>query len=661
MMFWQIDHVWLFYLLAALASSLFFAGIAAHLVIWKKTAGSLKITFTKAAFSRMILDTFLGRRIFKGELAAGLMHLLIFWGFLLLLIGTAILAAHHYLFAFLTGPPYLAFSIAMEVAGIMLLAGIIWALVRRYIQRVPRLERSLEDITVPVWLLLVVLSGFALEGLRLAYEQPVWVGWSFAGAWIGSLFSGPMAEASYPAFWWGHTLLSLSLIAVIPFTKLFHVLGAPGSIYLQGFEKPVSLDFDENAEEFDLGDSVFFDACMRCGRCVATCPSAGAGEPFAPRDFIQAMRRDLWQAHSSLGDIRFLYRHEKTEVDKNFWYCTTCRACLEVCPVYGASFESVIKRRIHAVEEGTQVPKLLNQTLEKIARYDNPWESSKKQRDAWAKDLQLPDLTKKGVETDLCYFVGCTTSFDDTAQQIAHSLAKILALAGISFGILGKKEPCCGDIARRVGELGLFQEQMENCLDLFERSGITDVVTSSPHCFHTFQNEYPDAPFRARHYTLLLSEMLANDHLRFRELKKTTVTYHDPCYLGRYNHIFNEPREIIRSIPGIHLVEMAHHRENSLCCGGGGGRMWQDLPGELKMSEVRIREAEATGAQIVVTACPLCRIMLEDARKATGLNKTLRIMDLNELVLQALEKDRADGQRQLTYEPTTLSERGGST
>jgi Fe-S oxidoreductase/nitrate reductase gamma subunit len=642
LMFWQIDHVWLFYVLAALASALFLAGMAVHLVVWKKNAGSLKIPFSKKAFSRVILDTFLQRRILKGELAAGSMHLLIFWGFLLLLIGTTVLAIHHYLFAFLTGTPYLIFSIAMEVAGIILVAGIIWALVRRYIQRVPRLERRIEDAIVPTWFLLAGLTGFALEGLRLAYEQPAWGKWSFAGGWIGGIFSPSMAEAAYPALWWGHTLLSLSLIAVIPFTKLFHILGAPASIYLQDFEKSVSSDFDEKAGEFDLGDSVFFDACMRCGRCVAVCPSAGAKEPFAPRDFIQAMRRSLWQAHSPFGDIRFLFRDEKAEVDKNFWYCTTCRACLEVCPVYGASFESVIKKRMFAIEEGTQVPKLLNQTLEKLARYDNPWESSKKQRDAWAKDLQLPDLTKKGVDADLCYFVGCTTSFDDTAQGIARSLAKILDIAGISFGILGKKEPCCGDIARRVGELGLFHEQMDNCLDLFDRYGITEVVTSSPHCFHTFRNEYPEAPFRARHYTLLLNEMLANGQLRFREQEKTKVTYHDPCYLGRHNRIFDEPRHIIRSIPGIDLVEMAHHRENSLCCGGGGGRMWQDLPSEVKMSEIRIREAEATGAKILVTACPLCRIMLEDARKATGLNETLRVMDLNELVLQAVASDNAD-------------------
>ena len=308
--------------------------------------------------------------------------------------------------------------------------------------------------------------------------------------------------------------------------------------------------------------------------------------------------------------------------------------------MYGATFEVVTKKRMRAVEEGTLVPTLLSQTLEKLFKYNNPWESSKKQRGAWADELEIPNLTKRGVEADLCYFVGCTTSFDDTAQRIARSFSEVLKSAGIRFGILGKKEPCCGDIARRVGELGLFEEQREGCGELFEKYDITELVTSSPHCFHTFKNEYPEAAFRARHYTLFLKELMSEGRLRFKKGIEATVTYHDPCYLGRHNGIFEEPRDVIGAIPGLTLVEMDHHREDSLCCGGGGGRMWQDLQGDVKMGEVRIREAEATGAEILITACPLCLIMLEDARKGAGLKEPFRVMDLNEVVLQALEIKR---------------------
>ncbi|MFH1951739.1 MAG: heterodisulfide reductase-related iron-sulfur binding cluster [Pseudomonadota bacterium] len=636
-MFWQIDYVWIFYVLAGLAAGIFLAGLAAHICVWKKRAGSREMSFSGDALKRTILDVFLGRRVLQGDMAAGLMHLFLFWGFLALFIGTALLAIHHYLISFLEGTSYLIFSMSMEVGGLMLLAGIIWAIVRRYIQRVSRLERRLEDALVPTWLLLAALSGFMLEGLRLAAQQPQWGAWSFVGWGLSGLFSSASAQALYPYLWWGHTVLSLSFIAVIPFTKLFHVLGAPAGIYFQGLSKPAIPGVEEGAGEFDLGDAIFFDGCMRCGRCVAACPSAGAGEPFAPLDFVQAMRRAVWQEHFPLGDIRFLSRGEESKVDENFWYCTTCRACLEVCPVYGAAFEVVTKKRVLAVEEGTQVPTLLNQTLEKLFKYNNPWESSKKKRGAWADGLELADLTKRGAEADLCYFVGCTTSFDDTAQIIARSFSRILQIADVNFGILGKKEPCCGDIARRVGELGLFEEQKEGCEELFDKYDISEVVTSSPHCFHTFKNEYREAPFSARHYTLVLRELMAQGKLQFKKKVEATVTYHDPCYLGRHNRIFDEPREIIRAIPGLRLVEMTHHRVDSLCCGGGGGRMWQDLDGEVKMSEVRVREAEATGAEILITACPLCLIMLEDARKAAGLKEPFRVMDLNELVLQTLD------------------------
>lgn len=631
--YWQIGSTahWIFYVLAAITVVVFLAGMAAYIRVWKKKAPSAEVSFSWDALKRALLDTFLGLRLFRGDIAAGTMHFLIFWGFLILFIGTILMAAHEYVVSYLTGTFYEVYSLVMEVAGLMLLAGILWALIRRYVQRVPRLERRLEDALVPAWLLLVVITGYIVEGLQLVHLQPPWHQWSFVGAWMGLLFSPAEGKDLYLYAWWVHGLLSLGFIAAIPYTKLFHVLGAPASIYVQ--DTPI--ETMEGAGAFDLGDVIFFDACMRCGRCVAACPSAGAGEPFAPRDFVQAMRRAIWQEDSLSRDIR-LFKDEANNVDEKFWYCTTCRACLEVCPVYGGAFEAAVKKRALAIEEGTDVPKLITQTLAKLSKYDNPWESSRNKRGAWAEGMDLVDLTK--TPTDICYFVGCTTSLEPTAQGEVQAFAKILQATGINFGILGKKEPCCGDVAKRMGELGLFTEQRENTLTAFDEYGISDVVTFSPHCFNTFKNEYPEAPFRARHYIMVLRELIAGGKLRFTEGDGATVTYHDPCYLSRYNRIVDEPREIIHSIPGLKLVEMSHHGTDSLCCGGGGGRMWQDLEGVGKMSEVRIREAEATGAQIVVTACPLCRIMLEDARKSAGLNQKLRIMDLNELVLQALKE-----------------------
>jgi Fe-S oxidoreductase len=561
----------------------------------------------------------------------------------------------------------------MEIGGLMLLAGILWALVRRYLQRVSRLERRLEDAVVPLWLLTVVLSGFVLEGLRLADQRPAWEHWSFAGAWVASFISPGPAESTYPYLWWGHALISLGFIAVIPFTKLFHILGAPVAYYLRHAsegsvetdrsaqelgEMPLNADetppnVDEASLDFldmplKLGDVAFYDACMRCGRCVQACPSAGAGEAFAPRDFIQAAIRGLWQDHSPVGDIRFLTKDQPID-PKAPWHCTTCAACLEVCPVYGATFESVMRKRGLLIQEGTGVPDLMNQTLERLFHYENPWVSSKREKAVWTKGLDIPSLAKGGKEGQLCYFVGCTTSIDARAQTLAKSFSSILKHAGVDFGVLGEKEPCCGDIARVVGEVGLFEEKKMNCIDLFGQYDIRQVVTSSPHCFHAFLNEYPqEKGFEVRHYSLLLRELVGDRRLKFKKKVSRRVTYHDPCYLGRHNRIFDEPREVIRSIPGTTLIEMEHHGPDSLCCGAGGGRMWQgkELDGQARMSEIRVREARATGAEVLITACPLCLIMLEDALKTLGFEKELKVMDLNELVLQSLEQaDKPSGTR----------------
>jgi len=671
-LFWKIEAGWLFYLLAAVAMGLLLVGVAAHVRVWLKSAPKGKVAFSREALKQTISDVFLGLRVLKSEVPAGIMHALIFWGFVVLTIGTTILLVHEHLASFLAGTSHLIFEISMEIGGLILLAGIIWALVRRYLQRVSRLERRLEDAVVPLWLLTVVCSGFILEAVRLASQKPAWGNWSFVGAWAAGFVSPGTAESTYPYLWWGHALLSLGFIAIIPYTKLFHVLGAPAAYYLHhssegSLEQSTSsqelgeappnadeaqlnsdeapLNADEGSLDFldmplKLGDVVFYDSCMRCGRCVQACPSAGAGEAFAPRDFIQATIRGLWQEHSPVGDIRFLTKDSPID-PKAPWNCTTCAACLEVCPVYGATFESVLRKRGLLIQEGTGVPDLMNQTLERLFNYENPWVSSKREKVVWTKGLDIPALAKGGKTADLCYFVGCTTSIDARAQGIAKSFSSLLKHAGVNFGILGEKEPCCGDIARVVGEVGLFEEKKMNCIDLFDQYDIKDVVTSSPHCFHAFLNEYPqEKGFEVRHYSLLLRELVGDGRLKFKRNGNLKVTYHDPCYLGRHNRIFEEPREVIRSIPGATLIEMAHHGPDSLCCGAGGGRMWQgkELDGQARMSEIRVKEAHATGAEVLITACPLCLIMLEDALKTLGFEKELKVMDLNELVLGSLEQ-----------------------
>ena len=653
--FWHINAPWLFYSLAALATLIFFIGLYFHLSIWLAGIKREKIHLSLTGLGYLIKDVLVGKRIFKGDIIAGFMHFCIMWGFVGLFAGTVMLTIDHWIIHYLYGTLYLAYSFCLEILGLALLAGLCIALTRRYLLKVSRLNNRPQDMWILLLLVVSALTGFLVEGLRLAAEKPVWEGPSFVGLALSSYLPSQNQTLSlYPLMWWCHALVSLGLIAYFPFSKLFHALAAPANTYLASQPCPAISTEDRTFEEinFSLRNMIDFAACTNCGRCNEVCPSTSAGEPFSPREFIIQAHTYTKFRHNPFKRIPWFRQRqlragqqEPGISPEQIWYCTTCMACLEVCPVYIGAFLPIREVRVAEIEAGSRVPSILIQSLEKLYKYHNPWESSKKRRGEWPEGLDVPDLTN-GAPADLCYFVGCTTSIDTRAQEIARSFTRILSHARISFGTLGQKETCCGDIARRVGEDGLFEEQMEQTLELFNRYGINRIVTSSPHCFNAFQKDYtafqklkkPEEriSFEVQHYTQFLEELLEKDLIHSMKSLDLTVTYHDPCYLGRHNLIYESPRRIIRALPGVKLVEMSHYGPNSLCCGGGGGRLWEELEFEQKMSEIRIREAADTGASVVVTACPYCLIMLEDARKTAGLEDRLTLLDLNELLVKAL-------------------------
>lgn len=365
------------------------------------------------------------------------------------------------------------------------------------------------------------------------------------------------------------------------------------------------------------------DYCYQCGRCSGVCPLSRVSD-FRPRKFMLGAQLD----RAELLESGLL------------WQCTTCDACVKVCPQEVKPPEVITSLRSRLVEAG-HLPQGVADALENIYRRNNPWGLPKSERAKWAEGLSLRRF-ERGMEW--LWFVGCAPSYDPRSQEVAKSLVKILNHAGVETGFLGEEERCCGDSARRLGEEGLFQLLAEENSARLNEAGAEKILTTSPHCYNVFSNEYPKLNGEVWHYTQLLAELVRAGRLAFAEsAEELTVTYHDPCYLGRHNNIYEEPRSVLRAIPGIRLVEMPRNREQSFCCGGGGGRMWVETEEREHLGAVRVREALSIGAKVLVTACPFCLINLDEAVKSLDAAESLEVWDLAELVSMRLVEERRDG------------------
>jgi Fe-S oxidoreductase len=359
--------------------------------------------------------------------------------------------------------------------------------------------------------------------------------------------------------------------------------------------------------------------CIQCGRCSAGCPISLTSSLNIRRIIYEALVRDQ------------LDLNQRPEI----WDCTTCTTCKLRCPKGLDPALILIGMRRVLTEEGRIKP-TVRDALESTFKFGNPWGRGKAKRSEWAQGLNVKNLAE-GANAEILYFVGCTPAYDDRVQSVARAMVKVFAKAGVDFGILGNEEMCCGSEMRRLGEEGLFEFLVEENLALFKQHGIKRMVTTSPHCYNTFKNEYQGLDIEVQHYTQLLAHLIERGQLAFSGEVNRVVTYHDPCFLGKQNQVFDEPRAILQSIPGLKFVEFDRSRERSLCCEGGGGRMWVEAsrPGE-RLAETRIKDALALGAEVIATACPFCMLTLEDAVKTTGAEEAIEVLDIAELVAQAI-------------------------
>jgi Fe-S oxidoreductase/nitrate reductase gamma subunit len=588
----------------------------------------------------------------------GIMHFLIFWGVTIQVVGTIINILNMLLFfpwviTFPRASAYLVYELVMDIAGLMILAGVIMAFFRRLVLRPKSLETRWDDYYALGMLALIPLLGFTMEGTRLLATNPPWAAWSPVGNQIAHLLASlgmtPLgATQLHDILFWVHAAVALVLVASIPFTKMRHLVYAPLHVIFRPLRPTGALEKIENIDqaevlgvgkvsEFTSQQLLSFDACVNCGRCEEACPSNISGMDYSPRTLIQTLHQTMVDSLEKPNGKSNQELFAGTFAESYPWLCTTCGACIMRCPAFVNPVDEIIDlRRYQSLTTG-KVPKSVADASRNMERQGNPWGIPAQDRLNWSDGLNLRELAP-GDEVDVLYFVGCASAFDDRNKKAARSFVHLLQKANVEFGVLGLDETCCGETARRMGNEYLFQVFAEQNLEAMSKLKFRRIVTQCPHCFNTLKNEYPQfgSHYKVQHYTEFLAELsLTKDISPNGNGLKSRLAYHDSCYLGRYNHIYQAPRDLLKDAK-LDPIELPRMGENSFCCGGGGGQMWLETDPNTRINHRRLADALQVKADVVATACPYCLLMFDDAIRSKGLGEQIQVMDIAELVERQL-------------------------
>ncbi len=579
---------------------------------------------------------------------SGLMHVAIAWSFFIFFLGTALATIHDHFFEFLFGNTLIVYKLTLDIFTIIFIIGAGMAIFRRYVQKPEHLTLDSKFTWTLLLIIIIVLGGLITESLRLSVEDPDWAVWSPAGWLLAQLWQATGASDTALINWhfgvWVFHLLTVALTLVtLPTGTLLHALTGPLNTFFSKLDQPMGA-LTSNALTAS-GEPIFAsklsdltwkqlldgDACTECGRCQDACPAFGAGTPLSPKKLMLSLRDALHQNGSETTLVG------KAITEEVLWSCTTCGACIQECPVLIEHVDTIVDLRRYLVIEG-MIDAELQGALTNLGRYGNSFGKSERMRARWSKgiDPKIKDAGKEAVE--YLWFVGDYASYSPTLTEITKKTAAVFQKIGLDFGIMYKGENHAGNDVRRVGEEGLFEMLVEKNVKAMKRCDYQAIVTTDPHTYNALKNEYPtNGSQPVLHYSELLDQLIASGELKFSKKLGTKVTYHDPCYLGRYNNVYDAPRRVIEAT-GCEIVEMPRNRDCALCCGAGGGRIWME-EGEVKErpSESRVREAvELEGVSDFIVSCPKDVTMYADAVKTTGEEEKIVVKDLIELVFEAL-------------------------
>lgn len=586
-------------------------------------------------------------RIFEErEAAIGISHLFVFWAF--------VLFALSFFWNLIRGLlpilpiPYAdqipAAGLLLEISAVLGVVALAIAAGRRYLFPPPRLERTRDATTILILISIVLLSFLAAQGFRTLGEGSS--GWSPAGAVIAQVFllagvAPAQVAPLYASMWWLHMVTVLGFLAYLPYSKHLHLLASPFNVFFSSLEPgslPPPSEGASQLREMTWRELLNGLACAECGRCDRACPAFSSGFALSPKTVVHQLKQRFIAGNLN-GGTKFV---GDVATPDEVWACATCYACMEHCPVFNEHVHLIVEMRRYLLAQG-EMDKRLQETLVNFKRYGNSFGLSDRARAKWAQGLpwKLKDARKEPVE--YLWFVGDYASYDPKAQAVTRATARVLNAAGVDFGILYEGERNSGNDVRRVGEDGLSELLMGKNVQAMGKSKYEQIVTTDPHTYHTLKNEYARENGNSKggppvlHHTELLEGLLKSNSLPIKKNLNLTATYHDPCYLGRCNQVYDAPRRVLQAL-GVNLVEMPRNRSSSYCCGAGGGRIWmEDTPGiKERPAESRVREAAETGASTLVTACPKDLVMFQNALKPTGLEGKIVIKDVMELVDEAM-------------------------